>query len=224
VRSALDLIRGDLGQAAAHISPALDLPTYAVDNRVILASIAADLDLWAGRPAMALDRLLPATQSAAATEAAALAGPALTLIARAEADTAIQGRSRSDARRRLAGLREQAHSDPFDRTRWLQSRAQEATWHAELSRLTAPPAIEPWTAAASEWDALQRPFDGAYCRWRAGQSALTIGQGSIARRLLARAARDAREHVPLRDSIARTSMEAGSPPSTDSSRSLGERT
>lgn len=223
VRSTLDLIRGDLGQAEAHISPALDLPAYAVDNRVIVASIAAELDLWAGRPAMALDRLLPATQSAAATEAAALAGAALTMLARAEADTALQGR-RSEARRRLAVLREQAHSDPFDRTRWLQSRAQEATWHAELSRLTTPPAIEPWTAAASEWDALQRPFDGAYCRWRAGQSALTIGQGSIARRLLARAARDAREHVPLRDSIARTSMEAGSPPSTDSSRSLGECT
>lgn len=222
VRAGLDLIRGELAQAAAHVSPAFDLPTYAVDNRVVVASIAAEVDLWSGRPVMALDRLMPATQSAAATEAASLTGDALRLIARAEADAVVSGRHRSEAKRRLAVLREQALLDPFERTRWLHARAQEATLHAETSRLTTPPAIEPWTAAASEWDALQRPFDAAYCRWRAGQAALSVGQGSIAYRLLARAARDARMHVPLSARIARTSYEAGSPPSRDSRRPTRE--
>ncbi|MFC7725440.1 ATP-binding protein [Nocardioides sp. GCM10028917] len=219
VRSGLDLVRGHLAEAAAHVSPALDSPTYAVDNRVVVASIAAEVDLWSGRSATALDRLLPATRSAAATEAASLTGEALRLIARAEADAAVPGRPHSEARRRLAVLREQAHSDPFDSTRWLHARAQEATWHAEMSRLTTHPAIEPWTAAANEWDALQRPFDAAYCRWRAGQAALTSSQGSIAHRLLTRAARDAREHVPLSARIARTSRDAGSPMHTEMSRS-----
>ena len=222
VRAGLDLIRGDLAGAAAHGSPAFDLPTYAVDNRVVVASTAAELDLWAGRPATALDRLLPDTRAACATEAAALAAGALNLIARAEADTALPGRPRSEARRRLAALRKQARTDPFDSTKWLQSRAQGATWDAEMSRLATPPAIEPWAAAAAEWDALHRPFDGAYCRLRAAQAALTLSQGSIALRLLARAARDARGHLPLSTRIARTSQEAGSQPRTNASTSRGE--
>jgi len=66
------------------------------------------------------------------------------------------------------------------------------------------PSTELWAEAARRWDGLHRPHDAAYCRWRGAQSALGIGHGTIALRLLRRAARDAREHVPLSEAIART--------------------
>ena len=53
------------------------------------------------------------------------------------------------------------------------------------------------------WDKLGRPHDAAYCRWRRRQAAIADGQRTIAERLLRRAARDAREHVPLAAAIAR---------------------
>ena len=54
-----------------------------------------------------------------------------------------------------------------------------------------------------------RPHEAAYCRWRAAQAALRDGQGTVAARLLKRAAADAREHVPLSQAIAAT--RAGAP-------------
>ena len=61
-----------------------------------------------------------------------------------------------------------------------------------------------WTATASRWDDLHRPHDAAYARWRAAQCALRDGQGTVAQRLLRRAATDAGEHVLLVEAIDRT--------------------
>lgn len=61
-----------------------------------------------------------------------------------------------------------------------------------------------WTRAAAAWDGLARPHDAAYCRWRAAQVALREGEGTLAGRLLARAAAEAREHVPLSRAITAT--------------------
>ena len=78
------------------------------------------------------------------------------------------------------------------------------SWRAELARLAGSQGVESWRAAATAWDALDRPHDAAYCRWRAAQCALRDGQGTVAARLLRRAAADAREHVPLSEAIAAT--------------------
>jgi len=64
--------------------------------------------------------------------------------------------------------------------------------------------LELWAETARRWDRLGRLPDAAYCRWRGAQVALTAGQGTIALRLLRRAAREAREHVPLSLAIAET--------------------
>ena len=61
-----------------------------------------------------------------------------------------------------------------------------------------------WSSAATEWDALGWRHDAAYCRWRAAQVALAVGQGTVAGRLLRRAAADARQHAPLSAAIAAT--------------------
>jgi hypothetical protein len=78
-------------------------------------------------------------------------------------------------------------------------------WAAESARLIRTATVDHWVRAATHWDRLGRPHDSAYCRWRAAQVAQATGQGSVAGRLLKRAARDAREHVPLASAIAETS-------------------
>ena len=63
---------------------------------------------------------------------------------------------------------------------------------------------ELWIAAAKEWDAIGRPFESAYARWRGAQAALTTGRGTSANRLLQRAARQAHDHAPLTSAIRAT--------------------
>jgi hypothetical protein len=73
---------------------------------------------------------------------------------------------------------------------------------AELARHDGAATTALWSAAATNWDAVHRPHDAAYSRWRAAQCALREGRGVVAARLLTRAAIDAREHVPLSEAIA----------------------
>ena len=77
-------------------------------------------------------------------------------------------------------------------------------WDAELARTGQTDTADQWARAATAWDGLRSPHESAYCRWRAAQCALRDGQGTVAARLLKKAARDAREHVPLSEAIAAT--------------------
>jgi hypothetical protein len=83
-----------------------------------------------------------------------------------------------------------------------------AQWEAELDRLAGRSDRASWVRAATEWDTWAYPHDAAYCRWRAAKAALSAGQGTAARRLLARAAREAAQHVPLTSAIAETAAYA----------------
>ena len=74
----------------------------------------------------------------------------------------------------------------------------------ELARLVDGDDVGSWARAAEAWDALHRPHDSAYCRWRGAQAALRAGRGTVAVRLLTRAAREACDHVPLGKAIATT--------------------
>jgi hypothetical protein len=71
-----------------------------------------------------------------------------------------------------------------------------------MARLADRQSVDQWVTAAAEWDKLDRPHDAAYCRWRAAQVAFATGQATTAAALLRRAARQAREHVPLLEVIA----------------------
>ncbi len=61
-----------------------------------------------------------------------------------------------------------------------------------------------WAAAVKEWDKIGRPFEASYARWRGAQAALATGQGTLAIRLLQRAGKDARDHLPLAEAIRAT--------------------
>jgi hypothetical protein len=95
--------------------------------------------------------------------------------------------------------------DPFATPNVNANRsALHAAWDAEIARLSGTPTLHLWAAAAAAWDKIGRPHDSAYCRWRGAQIALATGQASTAARLLRRAERDAREHMPLLHSIRAT--------------------
>jgi hypothetical protein len=94
-------------------------------------------------------------------------------------------------------------TDPTDTPSEAQH-AYRAARAAELSRLDARPRPDLWAAAAKEWDPIGRPFESAYARWRGAQAALATGQGTLANRLLSRAGKDARDHLPLAAAIRAT--------------------
>ena len=135
----------------------------------------------------------------------------LVLAARAAADLAERAPT-SHARLRptllseLEDLVERAVGEPFATPHvHADHTALRATWAAEIGRLSGRPTLQLWAAASAAWDRIGRPHDSAYCRWRGARVALETGQASQpAPKLLRRAERDAREHVPLLENIRAT--------------------
>ena len=190
---------GELERAAALFDAAASVPRLNYRRDGELSAAAADCELWAGRPQQALDRLRPVLRVAAGVSAAPVIGGAFVMAARAAADLGDVPASE------LEGLRASCVTDPLSRRRVPpDSEAWQKVWEAELARLRGTATMEDWASAAAEWDRLNRPHDAAYCRWRAAQVAVREGQGTIAARLLKKAALDAREHVPLSQAIAAT--------------------
>jgi tetratricopeptide (TPR) repeat protein len=215
-RGLLDLLRGRHGRAAERIEALARIFVVDLANRTECAADPATVDLWSGRPAVALEHLGEVLgETVELDDPLPELGNLFVLAARAAADVAETDGVPSRERARLAGeldeLLGRAARHPFVPHPTFRARAaRAATWAAERARLLAEPSLDRWAAAAREWDRLTRPHDAAYCRWRAAQAALGAGQGTVARRLLARATRDAREHVPLMAAIEDT--RAGSAP------------
>jgi tetratricopeptide (TPR) repeat protein len=210
-RACLDMLRGRRAEALARFDATAGLPIPLLPNRIEAAEKAATVDLWCGRPQLALDRLARVIGDAARLPAAAHLGADLALIARAGADLADAARAPHDTRHqvrdRLERLLAEVVADPFALSGCFLARpAHGAAWAAETARLVGRPSLDLWDEAAARWDRIGRPHDAAYCRWRGAQLALTTGRRTIAQRLLHRAAHEAREHVPLSAAIAATSV------------------
>jgi hypothetical protein len=208
VQAAVDLRRGDAGVALARLERITSIDNYAV-AAASCDCTTADVHLWSGDPAAAagcLDRAL----GFLGTDALALeAAAAFALHARTAADLADAARAddagRAELRRQAEAVRAGSATDPFGPQAFgADLEAHTATWRNELDRLLVRDHAQSWVHAASLWDALHRPHDAAYCRWRAAQCALRDGQGTVAARLLRKAAADAREHAPLSRAIAGT--------------------
>ncbi len=202
-RARLDMLRGRAEKSRALAEQLRTMPETWVADRIELAECLASIDIWTGRPEAAYEQVVTLVEEVAPTEASSDVGQVLTLAAHAAADCAASG-ARLDL---LTGLRESCVQDPFAiRPVPADSKAWWATWNAELSRLRTRESVRSWASAAAEWDRLTRPHNAAYCRWRAAQFALTTGQAGVAAKLLRRATRDAREHVPLTAAIQRTAI------------------
>jgi len=200
VRVAVDTARGLVDEAVVRVAALDALPHVRDVNWAETQLCLATADLWAGRERAALARLEEAVACLLGTDNALLAAAATALAARAAAD-ARDG----EAAARLRVMVGEAAADPFGPTAiGVAAPVWRLVWTAELHRLEGSDSADGWVKAALGWDQIGRPHDAGYCRWRAAQSALREGRGTVAVRLLERAAIDAREHVPLSNAIART--------------------
>jgi hypothetical protein len=210
-RAFMDMLRGRCDAALSRSALVSRLPEPRLNNRLLSEECRATIDLWCGRPDVALDRCLAVLADALPTDAADEAASALRLAARSSADVGDAEDWSPDRRRaalqRLRHDHAQSRHDPFAPHPVYAARpAERASWHAECARLAGGATVEDWARAAHQWDRLQRPHDAAYCRWRGAQVALAAGQATVARRLLRRAATGAREHVPLTRVIAAAAL------------------
>jgi hypothetical protein len=211
-RVVLDLTRGRLDAARDRSERLRAMESI---STAFMAPDLALLHTWAAEPDRALELITSTLGNPQHIEMTGEVGAMLVLAARAAADLAAQGVSDPTAlTTRLTSLRSTAHQDPFGPGAMPADRHAAPQWEAELARLNATESIEHWHRAANSWGQLTRPHDASYCRWRAAQIALRMGQGTLADRLLKQAAADAREHVPLSDAIAATRRHALDAPRT----------
>ena len=162
--------------------------------------------LWRDEPGSALEAMLPLLDETASTGSSLFAGAHLVIAATGggrpggfgpevqEEPTSVAISAPASCTHSSDDMR----SVPFGRGSVMaDALGNEAMWEAELSRLVRgarPRPLDPGQQRAGTPSA--RPHDAAYCRWRAAQVALRDGQGTVAARLLKRAATDAVQHVP----------------------------
>jgi hypothetical protein len=203
-RARLDSLRGEHDHARTVMALVDAVPITSVGNQAERAERCAVVEVWRGDPEAASARLMSSLAVLRDTEASVHAGWLLILAARAAADRA-GARPDADGAQLLVRVRESLVRDPLaDDGVAAVHAAMAAQWDAELGRLAGRSDPASWARAASEWDTWTHPHDAAYCRWRGAQACLATGQGTLAGRLLRRAAKDAHEHVPLSAAIAET--------------------
>ena len=207
--AAVDLRRGDVAAALRRCEEAEAAQGSRGGNWAEVVPQYAEVHLWAGSPRSATALLEETLAATLPTDNARTAAPTLAWCARAFADLLdlehATTSERDRTQERLWALLDQARVDPFGPTATgVQVPGWDALWQAELARISQSDPVSAWTDAATTWNRFDRPHDAAYCRWRGAQAALRDGQGTLGRRLLARAATDARTHVPLREAIGAT--------------------
>jgi DNA-binding CsgD family transcriptional regulator len=95
-------------------------------------------------------------------------------------------------------------------TQLPEAAAQAGTCEAEFTRLELRSDSQRWAAVVAKWDALSRPYEGAYARWRQGEALLATKAPRAAARVL-RQAHDATRQLgerPVRQEIERLAQRA----------------
>lgn len=207
----VELLRAAVGARKGDVSSAADtahslLPDVLVDDEVDLDVLCkvVDIDFWRGAGDPMLPRLLRDLGSVVDSSPVRIVLPALVVAARGVTEATLL-RDLPDSAAVMSVAEMVARTTrrlrpPDDRDPHV--RAHIATAQAELARAVNRDRAAGWAEAATLWDVLGRPHDAAYCRWRAAQVALREDHGTVAGRLLKRAAIDSREHLPLSDAIA----------------------
>jgi DNA-binding CsgD family transcriptional regulator len=143
-----------------------------------ITEAASEVELWAGRPAAALELVVDCLSEIAGTDEAMFGAGLVAQGLRALADEAVTHRDTQSRKRRavvrdrlladlttircLPGSDELPEAEPLARSC--------AAEQARLDRGAAPPAV--WSEAAEAWAAIDRPLATAYARWREAESLL----------------------------------------------------
>ncbi len=212
VGASIEVVQGRFDAAATRLAALSALPSGdPAPFELVLA--VAELDAWRGDPGAAAIRLEDFLSGELDGDVAPHLAGHVVLLAQVCADRSDGAELSADARmREAAHLRDLVRQLPVDplgvQIAPAPRRAWRALWSAELARLEGTQTTQGWAAVAAAWDQADRPHRAAYCRWRAARTARGEGQATVADRLLRRAARDARGHVPLSAAIAETASYA----------------
>ena len=199
MRALLDVVRGTLDDAEARLDAVM--ATSPSERFPGATAVRAVLDLWRGEPTRAVKSLLPALSDVTTSLPPGYAGELMLLAARAAADAAATHPHLRADELLTTLLDLEARFDPFRPDGLPVDLVATHQWHAELARLTGQDSPQLWERAASSWGA-RRPFENAYCLWRAAAAARADGQGTRAKALSAAAAGRARSHIPLSAAVA----------------------
>ena len=213
-RAEIDLLRGGPGAAAERWQQltAITGSLGSIDFAREAAQQAAELALWAGRPADALAEVQRAIALFHAPDLTIFCGWLLGLGMRACADLAEKARARRDqpaldaalaAADGLAAWVDQLARIPFTDHPYVAAiPAERASWDAERTRLTGASDPAAWNAAAKTWQNLGCPHRTGYAWWRHAEAQLDAGQRPpAAATALRAAAAAAQQHAPLLASI-----------------------
>jgi DNA-binding CsgD family transcriptional regulator len=226
-RANLDMVRGDLAaadefwRAEPGIRGSWPPPLAEAHNH---AALRAELALWLGNAALALDEVLTMLRALEGTDGPGAAGNLFTLGLRACADLAEAGNTDEavTAFDELAALLSRARSDPFAGPVPKTAAAAGRLWTAERSRLLRCSDPDSWSQAAAAWHELSRPHRRAYALYRQAEALLADHtMHAAAEPVLRSAAVEGVGHQPLtrqirqlaqRARITLTTAEPASPP------------
>jgi DNA-binding CsgD family transcriptional regulator len=210
-RADIDLLRGDTDAAMARRRLTDAIPArlgYYVDWARESAQRAAELAVWAGRPADAVAEVQRVLGLYQAPDLTVFCGRLLATGMRACADLAEQARARRDepaaqaagaAADDLVSWVDQMAGAPFAAHDFVATiPAEHASWDAERSRLAGTSDPEAWSRAAKTWEELSCPHRAGYAWWRRAQAQLDAGQPAATAAAALRAAAAAADgHAPL---------------------------
>ncbi len=208
-RAEIDLLRGDVAAAAERVQQVKSVmgPGF-IDRAREVAQRAAEVALWAGRPADGLADVRESLARHQAAEWTIQCGWLLVIGMRACADLAGQARAirdepatqaAVDAADDLAAWVNRMSGIPFTDHPYVATiPAERASWNAERSRLTGPAEPAAWQTAAEAWADLGCLHRAAYAAWRHAEARLLAGERPAAvSDTLRSAATRAAGHVPL---------------------------
>ena len=208
-RSEIDLLHGDIGAATRRrqqIKPWVD-SVGSIEWARETRQRAADLALWAGRPADAIDEARQVLALYTAPDLTIFCGRLLVAGMRGCADLAEQARARRDghaasaaqaAADGLAFWVDQMAGAPFTDHPYVATiPAERATWDAERTRLAGTSDPAAWSASAKTWEDLGCPHLAGYAWWRQAEAQLAAGLPRPAATTLRAAAAAADGHAPL---------------------------
>ena len=209
LRVEIDLLRGDGEAAASRLRQVKSvIGRISSDDACEIAQLAADVAIWAGRPADGLAEVQEVLATYEATDWAVQWGWLLVVGMRACAELAGQGRARRDdsatqgalaAAGELVAWVERTGGAPFaDHPYVATIPAARASWDAERSRLSGAGDPTAWQAAADAWAALGCPHRAGYAGWRHAEARLLAGEPPAAvADTIRSAAAAAAGHAPL---------------------------
>jgi DNA-binding CsgD family transcriptional regulator len=209
-RAEIDLLRGEVDAAAQRLH-LFEIPS-SLDFSRELGQRAAEVALWAGRPAKALEEIRRVVERLERTEWVTLSGWLLAIGMRACADLVERGRARRDddavraalaAADDLASWVKREHEVPFTEHPFVAIiPAARATWDADRGRAAGASDPVAWSTAAERWEALDYRHRAGYARWRQAEAILAAPHGRrAAATVLSTATGLAVEHVPLTRAI-----------------------